>query len=89
MAELKASKTTTGIVSPTPARYHGYIVTTTLSAAAITLYDNASAASGTVIDVIPASTAAGATKNLASTVRCVNGIYASFAGTGTVLFLYD
>lgn len=89
MPDLTASKTATGVVQNCPGSYSGYVVTTALSAAAITIYDNASAASGTIIDVIPASTAAGTTKNLANPIRCKNGIYASFAGTGTVTFLYD
>ena len=89
MAELKLERTTTGVVKAQKGYYTGYVVTVTLSAAAITLYDNASAASGTVIDVIPASTAAGTSKSLASPVPVSNGIYASFAGTGTVLFLHD
>lgn len=89
MAELKTAATATGAVKPAKGYYHGYVVTTALSAAAITLYDNASAASGTVIDVIPASTAAGSTKTLATPIPVSSGIYASFGGTGTVLFLYD
>lgn len=88
MAELTKSLTGTGAVSKVDGYYAGYVVTTGLSAAAITLYDNASAASGTIIDVIPASTAAGASKNFGSPVRVKNGIYASFGGTGTVTFVY-
>jgi len=81
--------TATGVVSAVPGYYHGYIVTTALSAAAITLYDNASAASGNVIDVIPASTTAGTRGVLPVPVPVANGIYASFGGTGTVVFLYS
>lgn len=88
-ATSKAALTGSGQVGSAGARvYRGAIVTTTLSAAAITLYDNTSAA-GTVIDVIPASTAAGTKIKPPSNVPCTTGIYASFAGTGTVLFLYD
>ena len=87
MPASKSALTATGAVGSAGARkYHGYVVTTALSAAAITLYDN-TAASGTVIDVIPASTAAGSFRECA--IPCSNGIYASFAGTGTVLFLYS
>lgn len=84
----KAAKTGTGAVKASAGKYYGYIVTTALSAAAITLYDDAAAASGTVIDVIPASTPAGTRGILSAPVPCANGIYASFGGTGTVLFLY-
>lgn len=89
MAELKTAATATMAVKPAKGYYYGYVVTTTLSAAAITLYDNASAASGTVIDVIPASAAAGTRALLPMGIPVTNGIYASFGGTGTVLFLYD
>lgn len=87
-ASGKTALTGSGAVGASGARqYYGYIVTTALSAAAITIYDNTSAA-GTVIDVIAASTAAGTRGVLACPVPCTNGIYASFAGTGTVVFLY-
>lgn len=84
----KLARTATGAVKGSPGKYYGYIVTTALSAAAITLYDDASAASGTVIDVIPASAAAGTRGLLSAPVPCANGMYASFGGTGTVLFIY-
>ena len=84
----KSALTGTAAVKASAGKYYGYIVTTALSAAAITIYDNASAASGTVIDVIPASTGAGTRGVLSAPVPCTNGVYASFAGTGTVLFLY-
>lgn len=87
MASSKSALTVTGAVGAAGARrYHGYVVTVALSAAAITLYDNTSAA-GTVIDVIPASATVGTKVDCA--IPCSNGIYASFAGTGTVLFLYS
>lgn len=87
----KSSLTGTAAVKASAGLYYGYKVTTTLGAGAITVYDNASAASGTVIDVIAASTAVGdvdGTIILPSPIPCSNGIYASFASTGTVLFLY-
>lgn len=89
MAEVATSRSTTGVVREQKGYYHGCTVTTALSAAAITLYDNASAASGTVIGVIPASAAAGTAYTFPSPIPVANGIYASFAGTGTVLFLHD
>ena len=85
-----AALTATAVVKASAGKYYGYKVTTALNAAAITIFDNASAASGTVIDVIPASTGVTATNTtiLPTPIPCANGIYASFAGTGTVLFLY-
>lgn len=87
----KSSLTGTAAVKASAGMYYGYKVTTALGAGAITVYDNASAASGTVIDVIEASTAIGdvdGMRILPSPIPCSNGIYASFASTGTVLFLY-
>lgn len=85
----KTALTANGSVKGVAGAYHGYIVTTATATAAITLYDNTSAA-GTVIDVIPATTAAGTRGILAQPVPCTNGIYAQFGtATGTVLFLYD
>ena len=78
--------TATGVVRGFPCVALGYEVTVALSAAAITVYDNASAASGTVLFVIPASTGVGAYK-LPVGYKAQNGVYASFAGTGTVNFL--
>ena len=82
-----ANKTATGAVAAAPCIVYGYNVTTAMSAAATTVYDNASAASGTVLFVIPASTAVGQ-YFFPVGVLAVNGVYASFAGTGTVNFLY-
>jgi len=84
----KIAITATGVIKGAPGKYYGYKVTTGLSAAAVTIYDNASAASGTVIDVIAASTAAGTTVILPAPIPCTAGMYANVAGTGTVLFLY-
>lgn len=89
MAEKTLSLTASGVIQGTPARYTGYVVTTVLSAAAIAIYDHASAASGTIVDVIPASSAVGTKGSFAQPIRCVNGLYASFGGTGTVTFLFD
>ena len=87
----KIALTATGAIKASAGKYYGYKVTTTLGAGAITVYDNASAASGTVIDVIAASTAVGDTDGtiiLPAPIPCSAGMYASFASTGTVLFLY-
>ncbi len=84
----KAAATGTGTIKAGAGYYHGYVVTTALSAATVTIYDNTSA-TGTVIDVIPASTAAGTRGMLANPIPIGTGIHAVFAGTGTVLFVYD
>jgi len=78
--------TADGVIAAAPCIVYGYIVTTAMSAAATTVYDNASAASGTVLFVIPASTAVGQ-YSFPVGVLTTNGAYADFAGTGTVNFL--
>jgi len=78
--------TATGVVANAPCIVYGYIVTAAMSAAATTVYDNASAASGTALFVIPASTAVGQYSFPVGVITTA-GAYASFAGTGTVNFL--
>lgn len=87
LADAYVPLTASGVVKGSAGLFYGYSVTVALSAAAITIYDNASAASGTILAVIPASTAIGTIVSLATPIPAVNGIYASFAGTGTVNFL--
>lgn len=84
----KVALTATGVVKASAGKYYGYKVTTVLGAGAITVYDDPDSANGTVIDSIAATTAAGTTVILASPIPCSAGMYASFASTGTVLFLY-
>jgi hypothetical protein len=85
----KTSLTSNGAVRAVRGYYYGYTVTAVTATAAITVYDNASAASGTVIDIIPATTAAGTSKSFAAPIPCTNGVYAQFGtATGTVLFLH-
>lgn len=87
----KISRTTSGVVRGSAGYYHGYIVTTVTATGPINVYDNASAASGTIVDVIPATTAAGTQRVLPAPVPMANGIYADFSGgaTGAVLFIHD
>lgn len=88
MAELTLSRTTSGIVKGTPGYYTGYVVTVALSAAAVTIYDGITAA-GTVLDVIPASSAVGTKGSFATPIKAKTGLYSDFGGTGTVTFLFD
>ena len=71
----------TGAVKASAGRLCSIIVNTTTSAA-VTIYDNAAAASGNILFVIPASTAVGTIYK--PDISAVNGIYASFAGTGAL-----
>ena len=87
MAERTLSRTTSGVVSAQPGYYTGYVITTVTSAA-VTLYDNATTNSGTILDSIPAA-AAGTKGSFNRPIRAANGLYAQFGGTGTVTFLFD
>ena len=77
-----------GVIKAGAGLYYGYKVTGNLGAGAITIRDNASADTGNVLDVIAASTSAPANGILATPIPCSAGIKATFASTGTVLFLY-
>lgn len=88
MSERKKSITATGQVTAQAGYYWGYVVTTTLSAATVVLQDDLTA-TGTIIEVIPASTPAGTTKTLASPIRCDAGIFATVNGTGALTVLFD
>ncbi|NBW35727.1 MAG: hypothetical protein EBR30_12055 [Cytophagia bacterium] len=83
--------TSSAVVRPNSATYHGYSFRAGGSGATITIYDNASAASGTILDVV--TIAANGTASAYYSVedcygglRAVNGIYFSTdnAVTGSV-----
>jgi len=76
----------TGVVKASAGRL-GSVLVTTVTSAAITIYDNPSAASGTILCVIPASSAAGF--RVVVDLPVTTGIYASFAGTGAVAIGYS
>lgn len=65
--------------------YFGYTVTVVTATAAIFIRDGVDN-TGTIIDVIPAATAAGATKSLAQGLALTNGLFVDFnGGTGTLV----
>lgn len=72
-----------------PCIYYGYLVTTALSAAVCNVRDATAAGTGTIVDIIAASAAAGVQNRLATGIYCADGCYADFAGTGTVTFFYQ
>ncbi len=70
------------------AAYHGYIVTTVTATAAINIRDGGS--SGTIVDVIPSGTAAGASKTYMNPVAINGPLYFDLNGaTGAVNVLYE
>ena len=90
MAERKTSVTADAQLQPHKGYYYGYTVTVVTANAAISVYDSLTEA-GTVVDVIPAATAAGVTKTFATPIPMSTGIYVGYAATatGTVVFLHD
>lgn len=83
--------TTSAVIRSAPCSYHGYTFRSGVTATVVTIYDNASAASGTILDVvnIPASSSVSAyyaVEDAAGGVRALNGIYFSTdnAVTGSV-----
>ena len=83
--------TTSAAVRPNAATYHGYTLRAGASGATVTIYDNASAASGTILDVVTIGASATASvyysvEDCAGGLRAVNGIYfsTSNAVTGSI-----
>lgn len=89
MAQRKTVVTADAVVQAQKGYYYGYIVTAAMSANVSTIYDNATAASGTVIGVVAASAAVGTTQLFPNPVPIANGIYVDIGGTGTILVLHD
>jgi hypothetical protein len=79
--------TGTGAVNAGACTYRGFWITATGANTAVTIYDNASAASGTVLASFTlASVGQSAADDITDGLRCVNGIYlqASAAVVGHV-----
>lgn len=73
----------TVVVSAQPGRLVRVLVTTAGTSGAVTFYDNASAASGTVIGVVPGSATAGTVFELR--MPTANGITASSAASSAAV----
>ena len=78
--------TASALVRERTSVYHGYTVTVVTATGVINIRDGTSA-SGTIVDVIPVGTAAGASKSPSFGRAMTNGIFVEFAGgaTGTVI----
>lgn len=77
--------TATGAVSSVPCTYRGFFLTAGTVPATVTIYDNPSAASGTVLASFTLATAGlYASDDITDGVRCTAGLYVSVtAGTVT------
>lgn len=68
--------TATGAVAASPTTYRGFSIGST-AGATVTLYDNASAASGTVLAQFTLAANGWTSDDITDGLRCVNGIYLS------------
>jgi hypothetical protein len=86
--KASASLTATGQVGQENAVYYGYTVTVVTATAAI--YVRKGSVTGQIIDLIPVTTAAGASKDRSLGVQCDGGLFVDFnGGTGTLVIFYE
>lgn len=88
--QRSAVLTASGAVCANDGAYVGYVVSVVTAAGTIFVRDG-TGVGGTIIDVIPAATAVGASRNLSRPIRFRTGLYVEFNGgaTGSVTFFYD
>lgn len=74
-----------GVISAGPCTYRGFFIATTGTSAVVTIYDNASAASGTVLASFTLAAAGNfAADDITDGVRCINGIFVAASGGAIV-----
>ena len=88
-ATPSAEITGDAVVTGAPALYWGATLAVGTTASQLLVYDNATGASGTIIDRLMniAAVAAGdtmVTHIFAKPINCVNGIYVDWGGTGAI-----
>ena len=67
----------TGAVNAGPCTYRGFWLTATAATTTVTIYDNASAASGTVLASFTLAANGAASDDITDGLRCANGIFVS------------
>lgn len=74
------------VVRNGPTLYCGFVAVETGGslAATVRIYDNASAASGTLIDAVNLAAGESASRLYERSIWCENGVYVDVGGTGTV-----
>lgn len=79
------------LVKTGQAKYRGYTITVVTAGGAIDIRDATSAGTGTIVDTIPAGTAAGTKVEKMIGGNCETGIYVDYAGgaTGTLVVWYE
>lgn len=83
--EVKTVALAAGVARAVACAYHGITVAETLgvSGAVIKVYDNASAASGTIIDEVRLGAGLSNSTWYDRGIACVNGIFVAVSGAGT------
>lgn len=84
-------KAASAAITALPGRFHGLVVVTDgTNAATIIVYDNASAASGTVLAkvLVPGASGYGVVQIPDQGIEAINGIYCSVSGTGAAAVVY-
>jgi hypothetical protein len=79
-------RTTDGIIVASPCILRGVTVHSTTAEGGVLLYDNASAASGTVVADIFAAVDEDTVVALPLNVRCMNGLYADLTTANIVVY---
>jgi hypothetical protein len=85
VASKSAFPTATGVIKTAPGRLVKIVVTVAPSAA-VTFFDNALSAAGNTLFVVPSAAVVGTVYDV--NMPALAGIYASFAGTGTLAVGY-
>jgi hypothetical protein len=90
-ATHSAAITADALVKTGQGTYRGFTVTVVTAVGTIDIRDATAAGAGTIIDTIPAATAAGTRVEKQVGVVCETGIYVDYNGgaTGTVVLLYE
>ena len=88
--ESSGLRTTSAAIRTTPCRMYNLTLIAGTAASSITLYDNASAASGTVLAKVSEATAgASRHQHYGKPVAASNGIYAALTGANAAYIVYS
>jgi hypothetical protein len=86
--DIPAGKTTATVVAAVPGTLYGVTITT-IGAGSPTVFDNASAASGLILAVLPASAPIGLSPEIPSVgATCVNGVTISGGATNPAMTVF-
>lgn len=87
-AAAHAAVTADGVVKAAPGQLVSVLLTAgDAAAASVVLYDNASAASGTILATLKAAQGTTVQWSPSSSYSCANGIYADITGAGAAAYV--